>query len=346
MDNPEPARGWTSDEHLRFLDGLELHGTSQHLRGDDDGSTPWISIAAHVQTRNESETKEHGERYLHALLTQSLLATKGQGGSTTWTADEDAVFEAELAKWIHTPHAWTKIAMQLPGKTVYDVMDRYDTLLRDLSAIESGVTPPPIADMHDASTPVHYVESIMLILTDFACADMTLICSIANAHGNHVLFDVFKDAYDNPCSAEIATYVASAVVGMVAATSAGTTNGDSAQSATLVKRGRPKGKVAKPLATMGMKKKPPPFKAKKSPKRKKSNGGGLASHRQTTTHHQNQHAPPPSRGGNFASTSGGALGLTLPPLFDGKMLPGPGMLLLTPGRLNRTDDAPPLHRTA
>ncbi|KAF0695449.1 Aste57867_13737 [Aphanomyces stellatus] len=223
----EAARGWTADEHLRFLDGLEVYGQQQE--GASSTSPPWALIASYVQTRSEAETKEHGERYLHALLTQSLLVTKASG--VVWTADEDKQFENALAEWIHTPHAWTKIAMQLPGKTVYDVMDRYDALVRDLTACDKGIEPAPVTDIHEAN--------------------MALIASIACANDNHVLYDVFKEAYDNPCSVEIATYVASAVVGMVAST--GQTN---------AKRGRPKGKAATEA------KKPPATKVKKSPRKK------------------------------------------------------------------------------
>ncbi|ETV92687.1 hypothetical protein H310_13125 [Aphanomyces invadans] len=300
------TRGWSSDEHLRFLDGLELFGTSSA-----DGSTPWMAIASHVRTRNESDTREHGERYLHALLTQTLLVSKGQGSSSTsWTPDEDVVFEAALAKWIHTPHAWTKIATHLPGKTVYDVMDRYDALLRDLSAIETGVTPPPIADMHEAN--------------------MALICSIAKAQDNHVLFEVFKDAFDSPCSVEIATYVASAVVGMVASSSGGKST-----HATVVKRGRPKGKVPKapPAATQSGGKKPP--RAKKSPKMSKTTKGvhpglGVLS---TTSQPQLDMASHPklSRIPHMTPHANAGGPFTLPPLLDGKLLAIPGGMVQLPG---------------
>ncbi|CAK4096251.1 unnamed protein product [Aphanomyces euteiches] len=213
------TRLWSADEHLRFLDGLEMYGQHKLLHPQDE-TRSWALIASYVKTRSEAETKEHGERYLHALLTQSLVVSKQTG--CKWTPEEDKQFENALAEWIHTPHAWTKIAMQLPGKTVYDVMDRYDALVRDLTAIENGEEPESLTDVHETN--------------------MALIASIAKANDNHVLYDVFKEAYDNPCSMEIATYVASAVVGMVAS------NGQD------VKRAKAPGKK--------------PVKVKKSPRKK------------------------------------------------------------------------------
>jgi hypothetical protein len=50
---------------------------------------------------------------------------------------------------------------------------------------------------------------------------MEMIAGIATAKNNMVLYDAFKEAHENPCSLEIATYVASAVVGMVSSNESG-----------------------------------------------------------------------------------------------------------------------------
>jgi hypothetical protein len=130
---PLEAEGcWTVEEHMRFLNGLESF--SEQIEGQHPS---WTYIASFVETRDAVETKEHGERYLHALLTQFLLESNTKLG-TDWTNEENSRFENALAEYADTQYAWTKIAMALPGKTVQNVMDQYDNLLQDISAIEKG----------------------------------------------------------------------------------------------------------------------------------------------------------------------------------------------------------------
>ncbi|KDO27196.1 hypothetical protein SPRG_07445 [Saprolegnia parasitica CBS 223.65] len=185
----DSERPWTAEEHTRFIDGLELYGAA--------ASPPWALIAACVGSRSESETKEHGEFYLHALLTQSLLEANQP---RVWSDEENAIFEAALANEPNNGSpSWTKIALALPGKTVYDVMDHYERLVRDLTAIEKGI------EMTTSS-----VES------DLRVANMQLIASIASAKNHSDLLQLFRDAHENACPVEVATCLATAVVAMVA----------------------------------------------------------------------------------------------------------------------------------
>ncbi|OQR82721.1 hypothetical protein ACHHYP_15620 [Achlya hypogyna] len=184
MAAPSPAaRPWTGEEHTRFIDGLEMYGAQP---------SPWALIASCVESRSEAETKEHGEFYLHALLTQSLLEAKSE-----WTADENTIFENALAE--SSPPCWSKIAMLLPGKSVYDVMDHYERLVRDITAIEKGI-----------NLTTSSIESELRV------ANMELIESIAAAKDNPELFDAFKVAHETVCPVDTATSLASAVVNMVA----------------------------------------------------------------------------------------------------------------------------------
>lgn len=54
---------WTRDEHERFVQALELHGTER--TGDE-----WGKIAACVHTRSVDEVRQHGRRYLQHLVQQ------------------------------------------------------------------------------------------------------------------------------------------------------------------------------------------------------------------------------------------------------------------------------------
>jgi len=126
---------WTYEEHMKFLRGLEVHGAN--LSWTDSTTLTWTHIANCVATKSEVETKEHGKKYLKALLNEMLLK-ETMKESIEWTVEEDAMFEQALAKWGNTPYAWSKIAVHLPGKSVNNVIDRYQLLVRDLTAIEEG----------------------------------------------------------------------------------------------------------------------------------------------------------------------------------------------------------------
>lgn len=54
---------WTRDEHERFVQALEMHGTER--TGDE-----WGKIAACVHTRSVDEVRQHGRRYLQHLVQQ------------------------------------------------------------------------------------------------------------------------------------------------------------------------------------------------------------------------------------------------------------------------------------
>ncbi|KAF8103786.1 hypothetical protein N665_0185s0058 [Sinapis alba] len=63
----------------------------------------------------------------------------------TWTVEENKRFEKALA-FIDDKEdleSWSKIAALIPGKTVYDVIERYKKLLDDVSDIEAGLVPTP-----------------------------------------------------------------------------------------------------------------------------------------------------------------------------------------------------------
>ncbi|WOL08392.1 hypothetical protein Cni_G17145 [Canna indica] len=67
------------------------------------------------------------------------------GGSGSWTADENKLFEDALAKFDgDTPERWEKVAALIPGKTVGDVISHYRELVDDVTDIEAGRVPCPL----------------------------------------------------------------------------------------------------------------------------------------------------------------------------------------------------------
>nr|XP_043635177.1 transcription factor SRM1-like [Erigeron canadensis] len=59
--------------------------------------------------------------------------------STTWSFEEDKVFESALLSFADgMAQGWHKIAEVLPGKTAAEVRAHYEVLLHDVNAIESG----------------------------------------------------------------------------------------------------------------------------------------------------------------------------------------------------------------
>ncbi|OQR92598.1 hypothetical protein THRCLA_08657 [Thraustotheca clavata] len=180
------VRPWTADEHTRFIDALEMYASYE---------SPWAAIAQYVQTRSEAETKEHGEFYLHALLTQSLLDTNQE---KAWTKEENEIFENALAQYTPATMSWTKISMALPGKTVHDVMDHYERLVRDLLAIEKGIG-----------------LNTSAVEAELRVANMNLIANITSSCQSPGLYDAYREAHDNLCSVEAASYIATSVVNIL-----------------------------------------------------------------------------------------------------------------------------------
>ncbi|XP_040991588.1 transcription factor DIVARICATA [Juglans microcarpa x Juglans regia] len=80
-------------------------------------------------------------------------ATRTQPPTTHWTPLEDKLFERAIVLVPEDlPDRWQKIADQVPGKSVRDVMEHYDALVHDVLAIESGrVEPPNYSDDSDVA---------------------------------------------------------------------------------------------------------------------------------------------------------------------------------------------------
>lgn len=54
-----------------------------------------------------------------------------------WTFEENKKFELALAQYYHDDDRWTKIASRVPGKTVNDILRRYEQLENDMRLIHS-----------------------------------------------------------------------------------------------------------------------------------------------------------------------------------------------------------------
>ena len=71
------------------------------------------------------------------------IGEKTSGGSS-WSRDDDIAFEKALAIYAdETENRWEKIAGFVHGKTLEQVLKRYEVLLRDVMMIESGIVPLP-----------------------------------------------------------------------------------------------------------------------------------------------------------------------------------------------------------
>ncbi|KAJ8528438.1 hypothetical protein K7X08_022130 [Anisodus acutangulus] len=64
--------------------------------------------------------------------------------SREWTKEENKQFESAIAIYDeNTPNRWFKVAAQIPGKSVVDVMNQYEELVADVYDIEAGLVPNP-----------------------------------------------------------------------------------------------------------------------------------------------------------------------------------------------------------
>ncbi|XP_019164632.1 PREDICTED: dnaJ homolog subfamily C member 2-like [Ipomoea nil] len=60
---------------------------------------------------------------------------------TTWTWDEERIFESALLTYVEgTPKRWKKIAKLISGKSAKDVEEHYPILLAKIEAMESNIT--------------------------------------------------------------------------------------------------------------------------------------------------------------------------------------------------------------
>ncbi|EOA14479.1 hypothetical protein CARUB_v10027693mg [Capsella rubella] len=63
---------------------------------------------------------------------------------SSWSKDEDIVFERALAIYAdETEIRWEEIALVVPGKTIEQIIEHYNVLVRDVMMIESGHVPLP-----------------------------------------------------------------------------------------------------------------------------------------------------------------------------------------------------------
>lgn len=66
------------------------------------------------------------------------------GGSSTWSREQDIMFENALATYSEDlSDRWEKIAADVAGKSLEEVKDHYELLVDDVNQIESGCVPLP-----------------------------------------------------------------------------------------------------------------------------------------------------------------------------------------------------------
>lgn len=79
-----------------------------------------------------------------SLVQDASWSCLDQGQSTTWTKEENKMFESAIAMFDEkTPNRWYMVAEMIPGKTVSDVINQYRELVADVSDIEAGLVPIP-----------------------------------------------------------------------------------------------------------------------------------------------------------------------------------------------------------
>ncbi|KAG2301236.1 hypothetical protein Bca52824_029887 [Brassica carinata] len=73
-----------------------------------------------------------------------VVGEKSTSGGLSWSRDDDIAFERALVVYTdETDNRWEKIAGVVPGKTLEQVIEHYEKLLRDVMMIESGNIPLP-----------------------------------------------------------------------------------------------------------------------------------------------------------------------------------------------------------
>ncbi|KAL1217722.1 Transcription factor SRM1 [Cardamine amara subsp. amara] len=78
--------------------------------------------------------------------------TLGQENSirSSWSRADDLAFERALAIYTDkTDYNWEKIAAAVPGKTIEQIKEHYEVLVRDVMMIESGYVPLPDYDVSE-----------------------------------------------------------------------------------------------------------------------------------------------------------------------------------------------------
>lgn len=76
-----------------------------------------------------------------------ILGQKISGGAS-WSRDDDIAFERALTIYTNEndQNRWEKIAAVVPGKTLEQIIEHYEILVRDVLMIESGCVPLPDYD--------------------------------------------------------------------------------------------------------------------------------------------------------------------------------------------------------
>ncbi|XP_047321104.1 transcription factor SRM1-like [Impatiens glandulifera] len=75
------------------------------------------------------------------------MSTSGQAFSS-WSREDNKAFEKALAMYSEDrDNRWGKIALKIPGKTMYEIKRHYDLLVDDLRRINSGFVPTPNYDL-------------------------------------------------------------------------------------------------------------------------------------------------------------------------------------------------------
>ncbi|XP_050250696.1 transcription factor DIVARICATA-like [Quercus robur] len=82
---------------------------------------------------------------METLYPASFMSSSNWFMSTEWTKEENKAFESALAMFDQeSPDRWVHIAQMIPGKTVWDVMKKYEELIDDVKDIEEGRVPIPV----------------------------------------------------------------------------------------------------------------------------------------------------------------------------------------------------------
>ena len=83
------------------------------------------------------------------LESSNWLFQESKGAN--WTPEENKRFEDALALYDKdTPDRWLKVAAEVPGKTVGDVIRQYKQLEEDVSVVEAGLF--PVSEYDDNSS--------------------------------------------------------------------------------------------------------------------------------------------------------------------------------------------------
>ncbi|KAL2538329.1 Protein RADIALIS-like 6 [Forsythia ovata] len=79
------------------------------------------------------------------------------GSNSTWTAEQNKLFEKALAQYDKvTPDRWGNLVQGVGGKTEAEVKQHYKKLVEDINQIESGQVPLPDYKSNNGDTSKGY----------------------------------------------------------------------------------------------------------------------------------------------------------------------------------------------